>query len=162
MISKADDPQRCPATSAETTGGRENMVGPGRHPRHVYLFQPRFAALVRADRKHQTIRATRRRMPSLGDIADLREWDGKPYRSAQIKIYEAEITKVRDISIRIDGSIWLNNAVGQRNLFRVADGAAADQFARHDGFHDHAHMLSWFRENHGLPFDGFVTEWDHA
>jgi hypothetical protein len=49
----------------------------------VLMFQPRFAPLVEAGTKTQTIRPVRRRPIVVGDELSLRAWTGLPYRSPQ-------------------------------------------------------------------------------
>lgn len=52
----------------------------------VLLFQPRFANLVAAGTKRQTIRPTRKIPIVRGDDLSLRQWQGLPYRSKQVEL----------------------------------------------------------------------------
>jgi hypothetical protein len=125
--------------------------------RRVFMFKPRFAALVRSGRKHQTIRPVPkpRAMPRVGDIADLREWSGKPYRSKQTKIDQGEIYEIMHITIRPDGSVWWHH---HNNDWRLED-FMVGHIARLDGFRTIAEFLEFFRESYGLPFEGVLFRW---
>lgn len=104
----------------------------------VILFQDRFAELVRAGTKRQTIREKARCKP--GSQLSLRRWTGKPYRSKQEHLREAMCLCVQGVFI--DEST-------------IPD----DDFAKADGFKNWAELLGWFRETHGLPFKGEVVRW---
>lgn len=120
----------------------------------VRLFQPRFAALVEAGRKWQTVRPEPKRMPKPGDTISLRCWTGAPYRSKQRIIREAEIRDVHHTLIDADGM----------NLYE-RDAAWApdrDAFARADGFADWREMRAWFETEYDLPFRGIVLYWHNG
>ncbi len=126
--------------------------------RVVMLFMPRFARKVEALQKPHTIRPRRKRPVRVGDLLDLREWLGKPYRSKQRKLIERPCIKVTPIRISIarelafirlgapGGQTWLHDEPGQA-------------LARADGFEDVAEMVDWFKQTHGLPFAGVLIEW---
>lgn len=121
--------------------------------RFVRLFNPRFAPLVESGAKTQTVRPTPKRMPKPGDTISLRTWIGKPYRSKQRVLREATVERVREILIddyvlRIDGSI----------LHHLEE----EEFARADGFLNVVEMTDWFRNTHGLPFEGVVILWQNT
>lgn len=118
--------------------------------RFVRMFKPRFAALVRAGTKKQTIRPTPKRMPKPGDIIDCREWTAIPRRSKQIKIGEFEIQHVA--TVNLDGG-WI--IVGER----VLNPKDEDRFAHADGFKDHLELVEWFEREHSLPFTGILISW---
>lgn len=134
----------------------------GKRKRRVFLFQPRFAALVQARRKYQTIRATPKRGVEwkAGDYADLRKWADRPYRSEQVRLYVGTITAVQPIWIQADGSLWLGGEMreGRRVALRL-DQVAAEAMAKLDGFRGPSEMIEWFRATHGLPFEGVMTRW---
>jgi hypothetical protein len=115
------------------------------------MFKPRFAALVEAGRKWQTVRPHPKRMPKPGDTISLRCWTGAPYRSKQRIIREAEIREVHHTLIEADGV----------NLYERDAAWAPDReaFARADGFADWPEMRAWFEAEHGLPFRGIVLYW---
>ena len=112
----------------------------------VILFQDRFAALVKAGTKTQTIRKTARCVP--GDALSLRRWMGKPYRSKQEELGTAICTRV--------SAVWLTSYAVDINENFVDENA----FARKDGFVDFGDMVLWFGMTHGLPFEGYLIEWE--
>lgn len=122
----------------------------------VRLFKPRFAALVEAGEKWQTVRPTPKRMPRAGDTISLRCWTGAPYRSKQRVLREAVIHEVRDILISDEGVCMYD----QRDGAGWAPGEHG--FAKADGFASWPEMLEWFRETHGLPFEGIVLFWHNT
>jgi len=112
----------------------------------VILFKDRFAELVRTGEKRQTIREQAR--CKWGDKLSLRRWTGKPYRSKQEVLLETMCADVLDIIITETGII--NHLGGQ---------ADHEAIAKRDGFRDWAEMREWFRNVHGLPFNGNVILW---
>jgi hypothetical protein len=118
----------------------------------VILFQERFAGLVRSGAKTQTIRKRARCKP--GDVLSLRRWTGKPYRSKQEVLREAVCTGVVS-RVEMDcKGIW----VGCR--LALAESPAADANARADGFANWKEMAEWFKDAHGLPFEGELIQWE--
>lgn len=116
----------------------------------VRLFKPQFAELVRTGAKRQTVRPVPKRMPKPGDALSLRCWTGRPYRSAQVVLRNAEVTAVSSVSIRQCGM----EVAG----VRLSD-SEMRLFAQADGFACVEEMLTWFHETNGLPFDGIVIQW---
>lgn len=118
----------------------------------VRMFKPRFAALVEAGTKLQTVRPVPSRLPGPGDTISLRTWTGKPYRSKMRLLREARITAVVAIEISED-QIHYDNflCVARHNL---------DNFANADGFKGWIEMREWFRAEHGLPFKGILIQWE--
>ena len=119
----------------------------------VIMFQPRFAALVKAGTKTQTIRPVRKVPLVGGERVSLRQWSGLPYRSPQIELRTAEIVSVRSMSITITGNLPLE--IEGRILWEKE----LDAFARADGFASAGEMVTWFDETHGLPFFGQLICW---
>lgn len=115
--------------------------------RFVRMFKPQFAGMVEDGDKLQTVRPTPERMPKAGDRISLRTWTGKPYRSKQRILREATITKVARVEITETG-IAVNSLA-----------EPCDDFARADGFLDFFEFADWFRNTHGLPFEGIVIYW---
>lgn len=123
----------------------------------VKLFQPRFAPLVKAGTKTQTIRKVPKRgrdMPKEGDELCAAEWTGRPYRSKQRVLMHGIITHVHFVYIAEGPEGQLLLSVGHGT---VDDD---DEFARKDGFTDGKEMLAWFRETHSLPFTGILIRWN--
>lgn len=116
-------------------------------PCFVRMFKPQFAPLVESGGKLQTVRPTPKRMPQAGDRISLRAWEGKPYRSKQRVLREATISGVKHCRISTNGVIFL-------------DGTRAEKgFARRDGFPSLSAFVDWFRNQHGLPFEGIAIFW---
>lgn len=121
----------------------------------VRMFQPRFAALVEAGTKLQTIRAVPKRMPHPGDTISLRAWTGAPYRSKQRVLRESTISQVQ--SVWFNGvTILLDDPKGEKGLMPQD---AQEAFARADSFENLKAMRDWFEATHGLPFSGILIRW---
>lgn len=120
-------------------------------PRIVRTFQPRFAPLVKAGTKLQTVRLTPKRIPRAGWMIDCRAWTGLPYRSKQRQLRVGVITLVALFTI---SASW-QMAIDCRELAAWE----SDDFGRQDGFRDANEMLCWFDRNHGLPFTGILIQW---
>lgn len=121
--------------------------------RFVRMFKPRFAAMVKDGLKLQTVRPGPKRMPRPGDVIDCRMWEGKAYRSKQVRLCEGMITEVLPVRIEEDGlkaGPWL--------LWPGSEEACG--FARLDGFRNYEEMREWFAAEHGLPFEGVVICWE--
>jgi hypothetical protein len=122
-----------------------NEIPDGQRAHFVRMFKPRFAALVEAGTKTQTVRPTPKRMPRAGDTISLRAWTGAPYRSKQRVLREATVLHV--VAIKLDCfDMWFD---GVR-----ASEAKQEAFAIADGFSTAHEMRDWFENEHGLPFDG--------
>jgi hypothetical protein len=117
--------------------------------RHVRMFKPQFAELVRSGAKCQTVRPVPKRMPKAGDLIDCRMWTGKPYRSKQEKILEATIIHVHAVTV-------FNHCIMHIGSARLT---TCDQFAQADGFKGFSEMRDWFADQHRLPFEGIVIYW---
>jgi hypothetical protein len=113
----------------------------------VRMFKPQFAPLVESGAKSQTVRPTPARMPKAGDRISLRAWTEKPYRSPQRILREATISEVAHCEITETGVILNSYA------------EPCDAFAKADGFHDFTALRDWFKEQHGLPFEGILIRW---
>ena len=114
----------------------------------VILFQPRFAEMVKAGTKTQTIRCKAR--CKVGDKLSLRMWTGKPYRSKQETLKEVVCTGVYIVSVELFG-YQVNGG--------EYDSVSPDEFAQADGFKDFGEMALWFGITHGLPFSGELITW---
>jgi hypothetical protein len=118
----------------------------------VILFQDRFAAKVKDGSKWHTIRKSARCRK--GDQLSLRRWTGRPYRSRQEVLREAECLSVLPIALG-----YGTHADGIRLGETEIDTSARAELARGDGFACATDMLDWFREVHGLPFVGEIIYW---
>lgn len=117
----------------------------------VILFQERFASLVEAGTKRQTIRKAAR--CKVGDVLSLRRWSGKPYRSKQVIIKQTVCTGISMVIIEERNLIFPYHPDSVKSYKEMND------FARSDGFSDYGEMADWFMETHGLPFVGEVIQW---
>jgi hypothetical protein len=77
-------------------------------------------------------------------------WKDKPYRSKQIIIAEPLCKSVTPIAL--PGKTVLQYFGDDYENFL--------SIAHKDGFESVLEMLSWFWKNHGLPFEGFIIEWE--
>ena len=123
--------------------------------RFIRLFQSRFVPAVFIGRKTRTVRKRPKRMPRVGDVIECRYWSGKPYRSKQVKIAEGRITRVEAVRIeegRIDcPDIWQGTWLSVPEM---------EAFAQADGFESATELCRWFKNQHGLPFEGIMIEWE--
>ena len=115
--------------------------------RFVRIFKPQFAELIECGKKLQTVRPVPVRMPSPGDTISLRAWSGLPYRSKQRVLREATIFEVSPCDI-YESAVYVNGKPEHRHGFAVAD-----------GFTDYGELAEWFKNVHGLPFNGIVIKW---
>lgn len=113
-------------------------------------FQPRFATLVEAGTKVQTVRKIRKRPFKVGQRFIAFEWLGAAYRSNVRTFLESIITEV--LPITIDGFIITLNGL-------VLTPPERDTFAQADGFADMRAMCAWFEATHPMPFEGVCVKW---
>ena len=114
----------------------------------IRMFQPRFAALVAAGTKLQTVRPKPARVPRVGDVIDCREWTGKPYRSKQRIIATGHLVEVSEVIITSLG------------IYKCTWMPDREAFAKADGFASFYELRDWFLEQHGLPFGGILLRWN--
>jgi hypothetical protein len=119
------------------------------------MFKEMFAKAVFNGTKRQTIRPARKRPIKAGDKLSLRKWIGVAYRSPQVSLLEATCKRV--VSIRIDTERYDDSVM-------IVDGhhlGLTEQIAmaEADGFSCLNDMRQWFRESHGLPFEGVLIQW---
>jgi hypothetical protein len=118
----------------------------------VRMFKPQFAALVESGTKRQTVRPKPKRIPKPGQPISLRTWTGLPYRSKQRVLREATVTRVDPVTMALGPAHQLLLSVGGGTVDEAA-------FARADGFQSIEEMRDWFKNTHGLPFEGIVIHW---
>lgn len=122
----------------------------------VKMFKEQFADKVASGTKRQTVRPWPKRprdLPHRGDKLDARKWSGKPYRSKQIKLLEGLIKRVVVVEISKFGRYLIVDGIALTKGGR-------DAFAKDDGFKDWEELVLWFKEAHGLPFEGIAIFWD--
>lgn len=98
--------------------------------------------------KHHTIRGGKRW--KTGDLASIRVWSGKPYRSPQITLAPDVSLTVRDIEIDDKGWFSVNGGplMGQLRDISINDGLDPTDFR------------DWFANS--LPFSGQILIWNPA
>lgn len=123
----------------------------------AYNFQPQFAALVESGQKRQTIRQTDKGAKP-GATAYL--YTGMRTKGCR-KLGEGTITDVLPIQIGRNGcGEPYATIVGPDGVSRwvVHDDLAA--LAAADGFSNAAEMTQWFDRQYGLPFAGYLHQWE--
>lgn len=109
-------------------------------------FKEQFAYAVGMGHKTQTIRRTARCKPN----DDLQLYTGQRTKRCA-KIMDAMCIDVRPVTI--GGSSMDLDGVAQSN-------SEAEAFAKADGFDSYADMAKFFEKQYGLPFSGYVIEWE--
>lgn len=115
-------------------------------------FQERFAPSVESGEKRQTIRKHRKRPFVVGDTLIFYTGQRTPRcrKLADAVAVSAVDIEIRPHEVEVDNGGWLETFVAPDDL---------DTFARADGFTDWEEMVSWFEQNHGLPFNGQLIRW---
>jgi hypothetical protein len=122
------------------------------------MFKPRFARLVEAGTKRQTIRPLPKRMPKVGDPESWREWTGAPYRSPTREVARVELTGVSLINLGFGPGGFNSGAFEvkvQISKYYMLPKTLLE-FAVADGFENISAMFQWFEAQHGLPFTGIL------
>lgn len=122
----------------------------------VRMFKPRFAVLVAAGTKRQTIRPMPKRMPKVGDHESWRRWSGLPYRSKQIELARVEIVSVERIRIEETSDTYDISLLDRPLKGALLPKEHWDEIAVADGFANQYGLAIWFKETHGLPFGGII------
>ena len=128
-----------------------------------YMFQPRFAPLIKLGSKCTTIRPFRKYTPKPGETVSLRMWRGKPYRSEQVEIKQVIINEVNTVHIGLNYFRVFSRITGNfisSPFFTSTE--ELDAFARKDGFCNWDNLIKWFDDNHyqGSMFEGQRIEWE--
>lgn len=120
----------------------------------AYNFQARFAPLVRAGLKKTTIRG---RDAKVGSTAYL--FTGQRTRAC-VRLGQGTITSVLPIEIgrHACGEPYASIGGGRAPSHLVHD--ALDALAKADGFKTGEEMADWFAAQQGLPFTGYLIEWE--
>ncbi len=120
----------------------------------AFNFKPQFADDVESGKKPQTIRAERKdgRVPcKVGDTITL--YTGMRTKACR-KLGVGKCTGVTPVSIH-------EYPAGTPQLF-IAGAMILneDDFAQADGFENSAEFYKFFEDTHGLPFRGWLIEWE--
>ena len=119
----------------------------------LFNFQKQFAPAVESGEKRQTIRARRKNRPQVGQTAFL--YTGTRTKACR-KLGEHIIQGVHEIVIGSRGIIFSPNDATE---YTESDAGMLDYFAKEDGFENWKAMRDWFKETHGLPFEGDLIQW---
>jgi hypothetical protein len=122
------------------------------------MFMNRFIDPIRAGTKRQTLRDTCRFRS--GEWFSPRYWSGSPYRSRQVEIRKPlEVSRVDPVVIEFAAGEGLVVALDQS---RIRDDER-DDFARRDGFADHAEFAAFWRarmiRERNVSWKGFAIQW---
>lgn len=115
----------------------------------AYNFKPKFADMVKAGTKYQTIRRYRKgHNPIPREIIQL-------YRGMRTKACK----KIKDVRCIGVDKIWIE--WGKVNI-NGNDLEVVSQFAlaEADGFDDAIKFFEFFRDQYGFPFEGILIRWE--
>lgn len=118
-----------------------------RGPMVAYNFQKRFAPLVESGEKRQTIRPVgKRRHARPGDALQL--YTGMRTKSCR-KLRDETCKTIEPIVINPSGDIYISEGLVTNPIVT----------AKRDGFETVEDFIAFFRDTHGLPFQGFLVRW---
>lgn len=137
--------------------GLDNIADPIKEPIND------FALMAEVRPKHHTIRTGNRW--KVGDMASLRVWSDKPYRSKQIEFAQAEVKKVWAIEIYQGADVWefkLNGKALNWVDFNIDE--FVDELAKNDGLStpDFLHWFAIHPKAKGRTFTGQIICWSDA
>lgn len=122
-------------------------------------FKTAFADDVERGVKLQTVRAHRKDGRPHCRVGDrLKLYTGMRSKSCRL-LRTVTVTDVRPVRIEetkmyLDGEL-LPSFISSRDQLEQTD----NEFAEEDGFPGFMEMADWFRDVHGLPFEGVVIKW---
>lgn len=122
-------------------------------------FKAQFAEVVEYGNKRQSVRAERKDGREHAKVGDrLKLYTGMGTKSCRL-LGTATVTSIKRIRIEacemfIEGR-RLPSAIYDRHCEQTDN-----EFAEADGFPSFMDMADWFRDVHGLPFEGVVIYWD--
>lgn len=96
----------------------------------LYNFQPRFVPMILSGDKRHTIRDKRARLTRPGEMLHL--YTGLRHKGARL-LMRTVCTKVEEITIGVDGVIWIDA--------QKLDRMEKETLSRADGFSDFAEMM---------------------
>lgn len=116
----------------------------------AYNFKYRFAKKVGSGEKRHTVRARRKdgKRPQVGQ--PFRAYTGMRTKKCEPILF-SHISGVQEVRIELEGGIYID---GRR--LKVEE---ADRFAVADGFTSVTEFYEFFRDTHGLPFEGDLIHW---
>ena len=111
----------------------------------AFNFKAQFAADVESGKKCQTIRKSKR--CKVGDEIQL--YTGQRTKACR-KLGDAVCTDVYEVHI---------NGEAEKGYYRVERGYGGEMFYELDGFPNVLKFCEFFKNQYGLPFDGYVHKW---
>jgi hypothetical protein len=127
----------------------------------AFNFKAQFAAAVENGTKCQTIRAPRKDGRAHAKVGDtLYLYTGMRTKSCRLlrRAICARVAtiKICDAYMMLNGQVIYSKRITESDDLRIID----NEFAQDDGFENFLDMADWFRETHGLPFEGTVIYWE--
>ena len=121
-------------------------------------FKAQFAEAVEHGTKRQTVRAPRKDGRPHAKVGDtLKLYTGMRSKACRL-LGQATVTSL--CQVRIEACEMFVN--GKRLPSAIYDRSCEqtdNEFAEADGFDRFMDMADWFRDTHGLPFEGTVIRW---
>ena len=116
----------------------------------AYNFQKQFAPAIESGEKTSTIRARRKNgyVPVPGERIKL--YTGQRTTKCRL-LREVTVSRVTPIVVDNDSIILDGTPVSAVRCLRIA---------KQDGFQSWADFVSFFKEQRGLPFNGYLIEWN--
>jgi len=124
----------------------------------AFSFKPYFADDVEAGRKRQTIRLERKDQKppcKLGDTLML--YTGLRTKACR-RLGTGKCTLLKRIELH-RGTPCQGNYIILLDGIQITD-VNATAIARADGFKDTSELFNWFNRQYGLPFRGWIIQWD--
>lgn len=113
----------------------------------AYNFQKRFALKVESREKRQTIRPKgKRRHARPGDALQL--YTGMRTKGCR-KLLDATCKAAEPVVINPSGEIYISEGLVTNPIVT----------AKRDGFETVEEFIAFFRDTHGLPFEGVLVRW---
>jgi len=115
----------------------------------AYNFQKRFAPAIEDGTKTSTIRARRKNgyVPKAGERIKL--YIGQRTRNCRL-LREVTVARVTPIIVDEDSIVLNGVPLSVMHCLRIS---------KNDGFPTWAEFVDFFKEQRGLPFNGYLIEW---
>lgn len=126
--------------------------------RHL-KFKPQFIPLILAGVKKSTIRPKGKIESHVGDTMIVEKWEGRPYWTAVLRVAQATITAVSEITVHESGCIRDGAEMQPAELESLASIEGFESWR----FGSWPQMRAWFREVHKThlrPFNGVQLQWE--
>jgi len=117
----------------------------------AFNFKKQFVPAIESGEKRQTIRAPRKCIPVVGQIAHC--YTGQRTKPCRL-LGRWPITDVLMVLIHAGGVAFPGS-----NSVPLMKWQELNTFAEADGFEDWSAMREWFRKTHGPVFRGYLVKW---